>query len=95
MRPQACVINIVNHNKAAGKPLATLAEAMAQPDQDSWHFGANYSMVCSEFAAHVWKVGLGTALPVWQSILSNEQASRRGGGGGGGGGGCVVASGAV
>ncbi len=43
---------------------------------DIWKFGANYSMVCSEFAAHGWKVGLQGAFPVFAQIQANEQTPK-------------------
>lgn len=46
----------------------TLAELAAQPEQDSWRYdGGNYSMVCSVFAAHVYKAGFGANAPVYQA----------------------------
>jgi len=72
----ACVIDHVNRLKAAGQQPSSLTAAIAMPDDDSWMFATNYSMVCSEFAARVWKVGLAGANPVWSSIIGNEQTPK-------------------
>jgi hypothetical protein len=72
----ACIIDATVANKAAGRKLQSFVEAAAMVDDDSWKFGANYSMVCSEFAAHGWKVGLADAYPVWNNISSNEQTPK-------------------
>ena len=47
----------------------TLSEMTAIPEQDSWLYdnGQNYSMVCSAFAAHGWKVGLKGVIPVFEA----------------------------
>ena len=47
----------------------TLSEMTAVPEQDSWLYdnGQNYSMVCSAFAAHGWKVGLKGVIPVFEA----------------------------
>jgi hypothetical protein len=72
----SCIIDMTVQNQAAKQPVASLMEAIAIVDQDKWIFGTNYSMVCSEFAAHAWKAGLQTSFPVWQSIQANEQTPR-------------------
>lgn len=72
----ACVIDRVNRLSAAGQQPTTLTAAIALPDNDEWMFATNYSMVCSEFAARVWKVGLAGANPVWASIIGNEQTPK-------------------
>lgn len=71
-----CVISAINQNKAAGKSPASFAEAVAIPEIDGTKYGANYSMVCSEFAAMGLKVGLQKAFPVWSSIMAAEQTPK-------------------
>lgn len=43
-----------------------LAQVAAMPEQDSWKYGYNYSMVCSVFAFEGWKAAFGTSLPLIQ-----------------------------
>jgi len=71
-----CIINVLNVNKAAGRSPSSFVEAVAIPEQDGAKYGANLSMVCSEFAAHGWKTGLGGASPVWAQIEAAEQTPR-------------------
>lgn len=59
----ACVDAILD------KKGSNLGEVTAMPEMDGWWYdnGKNYSMVCSEFAAHVWKTGLGDYWPVLEA----------------------------
>ena len=72
----ACVIRYANAQKAAGKRPSNLLDVMAIPDNDGFNFGGNYSMVCSEFAAQGWKRGLSAGLPVFSTIIANEQSPK-------------------
>ena len=78
----ACVIDAVNANKAAGAAaLSSVARTLASPELDEWMYdtpsgGKEFSMTCSQFAAHAWKVGLGAAFPAWAAIQANEQTPK-------------------
>lgn len=71
-----CIIGTTVVNKAAGRAPASFVEAAAIPQDDAWMFGTNYSMVCSEFAAHGWKTGLQGAYSVWNAISAGEQTPK-------------------
>lgn len=73
----ACILATVNANKAAGTGPASFTEAVALPDNDAWIFDGNYSMVCSEMAAHSWRAGLGGAIPLFATqFIANEQTPK-------------------
>lgn len=54
---------------------SNLGAATAIPEVDGWLYdkGQNYSMVCSEFAAHVWKTGVGS---FWPHLQAGEQTPK-------------------
>ena len=68
-----CAAGIVNANKLAGRAPASLTEAFAMPELDSYDYGVNKSLVCSEFCAGGWKAALRHAYPVWDAIQAGEQ----------------------
>lgn len=72
----SCVIDQTVANAAAGLHPLNMLEAEAIPEQDSWRFQGNSSMVCSQLAAQGWKYGLQGAFPVWSSIAGNEQTPK-------------------
>lgn len=72
----ACNIDVLVNNQLNNRPVKTFMQAAAIPDNDAWKFGANYSMVCSEFAHHAWKAGLSGAFPVFSQIMANEQTPK-------------------
>eukprot|EP01138_Halocafeteria_seosinensis_P014845 gb/GECG01015155.1/.p1 GENE.gb/GECG01015155.1/~~gb/GECG01015155.1/.p1 ORF type:complete len:584 (+),score=51.41 gb/GECG01015155.1/:1-1752(+) len=60
-KDMTCVTDwLVNHNK-------TIGEVTAIPEQDEWMYGQNYSLVCSVFTAHGWKVGLKGVIPDYEA----------------------------
>lgn len=71
-----CSIAFCNANAAAGRKPASLTEAYALPELDSYTYGGNKSLVCSEFCAAGWKAGLSAAFPVWAGILAGEQTPK-------------------
>ena len=71
-----CSIALTNANAAAGRKPASLTEAYALPELDSYTYFGNKSLVCSEFCAAGWKAGLQAAFPVWAGILSGEQTPK-------------------
>ena len=68
-----CAADLVNANKLAGRSPASLTEALALPELDSYDYGGNKSLVCSEFCAGGWKAALSAAFPVWRDIQAGEQ----------------------
>jgi len=72
----SCIIGTTVANQVTGRGPTSFVQAAAIPEDDSWLFGANYSMVCSEFAAHGWKTGLIGANPLWASISAGEQTPK-------------------
>ena len=71
-----CSIALTNANAAAGRKPASLTEAYALPELDSYTYFGNKSLVCSEFCAAGWKAGLQAAFPVWAGILAGEQTPK-------------------
>jgi hypothetical protein len=61
----ACVIALLNANKAAGREPSSFAAASAIPEDDAWRYGGNVSLVCSAFAAAVYQAALGPLLPAF------------------------------
>lgn len=72
----ACILDNLVANLQSGNPINSVGAITSIPDSDNWMFGKNYSMVCSQFAAHGWKVGFQNQLPVWQSIIAAEQTPK-------------------
>jgi hypothetical protein len=68
----ACIIAAANANKAAGKSPATVVEAMAMPEIDSWRYGGNVSFVCSAFAFAVYQAAF-SATALIPDIAATEQ----------------------
>lgn len=72
----ACLIGVANANVQRGAGPRNLVDIMAIPDDDSWTFGGNTSMVCSQLTAHGLKVALGAAVPAYATIVAAEQSPK-------------------
>lgn len=72
----ACVLDLMVANQRAGAAPSHVVAALAIPEDDAWKYGANYSLVCSEYAARGWKAGLSAAQGVWAAISAGEQTPK-------------------